>query len=112
MIEIYRDINNKVYAFSKKYNFDGRGYIVELRYNPINVSWYMTLKDINNNVIISSIRLVSKIYILRNKRAVAGLPDGDFKLIQVTENNGGGKILDFDSLGAEYKLYYVPVAEL
>jgi hypothetical protein len=111
MTEIYRDIDNKVHAFQKNYNLDGESFYIELRYNPICNSWFLTLKDQDFNIIISSIRIVSKIFLFRNKRAVGNLPKGDFKIIQKTSGRSD-KNIDFDTFGDEFKLYYFNQSEV
>lgn len=104
MTEIYRDTDNKVPYYQKSYVLTGESFTLRLNYNKHDDSWYMTIYGADGSVVLSSLRLVTLIYILRNKRAHAGIPAGDFKVEQTT--NDMSKTITYDSFGSEFKLYY------
>lgn len=111
MIEIYRDVENKVYRFQKSYTLDNEAFNISLEWNPISSSWFMNIKTTEDVLILPSTRLVSSIFMLANKRSISGLPKGDFKLIQ-TRTSANDLILDYDNFGAEFKLYYYLESEV
>ena len=102
MIEIKR------YAFSsfkKEYILDNETFYIWIYYNTMDESWYMTIQDSAENTIIAGILLRTHLNLLSLYRAHPNIPIGDFQLIKQSINKD--IILDYDSFGTEYKLYYI-----
>jgi len=110
MTEITRDTTSKIPAFQKQYTLDGSAYIIRLTYNKRDDSWYMSIFTPELVTILSPIRLVSKIFLLRGKRALPNIPAGDFKVVQKSSDNAAD--ITFDNFGTEFRLYYYDADEV
>jgi len=97
-------------AFRKQYTLDNELFYIYLIFNSREEAWYMEIQDSSENVVLSCIKLVTEIFLLNKKRTHANIPKGDFKLVKQSDNNS--LILNYDTLGTEYILYYYEEDEL
>lgn len=95
-----------------RYNFelelDGQTYTFDFEWNDRDQGWYMTITDINENVLLAGRRIVLNWPLISRYRD-AGLPAGTLEAIDTGSNDVEPGFAD---LGDRVKLLYTPLADL
>jgi hypothetical protein len=82
-------------------------YQLYISWNTRMESWYMTILDINDNILVGSIRLVPDVMLLKKYRAsVPELPPGDLVIFDLEGKMETAEITR-DNLGSRFDLSYV-----
>lgn len=88
----------------------GSNWILGLRYNARDVSWYLSISDNNDNLVLSGIKLVPTYPLIERYRYIPNLPNGDFIVMDLDESPGGS--VNFDNLGTRYQLVFFTQEEI
>jgi hypothetical protein len=88
-------------------DLSGVRYQFYISWNTRMVSWYMTILDINDRILVGGIRLVPDVLLLRKYRAsVPELPPGDLVIFD-REGKLETAEITRDNLGSRFDLSYV-----
>lgn len=107
-IPIYKNLSSR-YVF--EIELDVTIYFLEFDYNAREEAWYLSIYDSSETLLLSGIKLVLYLPLIKQNQNITGLPTGDFILFD-SENNITTAIVDFDSFGERFKLYYLTESEI
>lgn len=99
--------------FSYQINLEGTIFTLFFDWNERNESWYMSILDgegVNN--ILVGIRLVPGYSLLKQYRGTAGIPEGEFLIVDNQSDNDG--VIEYDNIGvgARFVLIYSTQEEI
>lgn len=80
-------------------------------WNARETSWYMNIQDQNEANILTGIKMVPMYQLLRQYRAYAALPNGDFMLWDLSQDPVNSDVT-FDNFGRRYQLLFVSREEI
>lgn len=84
---------------------------LEFAYNAREVAWYMSIYDSSEQLLLAGIKLIVGLPLLETHRYIAGLPKGDFILVD-KESDLNSVVVDFDSLKTRYDFLYLTESEM
>ena len=113
IVPIFQNISSK---FTMQVNLENVNYKLRIAWNTREEAWKMNVLDINDNVLISEVKLVSGFPLLRQFEAKSlvnnlKLPQGDFVLVDL-ENNPQTSVVTYNNLGTRYQLVFFNREEL
>jgi hypothetical protein len=97
--------------FSYDIELAGELFRLFFSWNARETSWYMDIQDQNENNILTGIKMVPMYQLLRQYRAYATLPDGDFMLWDLRQDSDNSNV-NFDNFGKRYQLLFVSREEI
>ncbi len=89
---------------------DGDVYSLRFSYNAREAAWYLDILS-DGTELLCGVKLVIGYRLLRQYRAIPGLPNGDF-FVQDNEPESQAGRIDFDNLGNRYMLVFATYTEL
>jgi hypothetical protein len=108
IIPVFNNISSK---FTIQIELDAITFILSFRWNVRGQAWYMNIFDKDNNLLKAGIKLVAKYSLLKQYRAVEGLPPGEFILADAEDDPLSGP-MGFENFGTRYQLLYFNRSEL
>ena len=106
IMPIYNSSSSK---FQYTMALDGNTYQFTFQFNFREGFWYMDIGDVDGNYIRTGFKLTVGYYLLNQYRG-DNLPPGNFIVLNLA--NDAVTILNFDTLGQQYKLVYLTEAEM
>ncbi len=96
------------YQFSS--NYDGTRFYVQMDYNKRNDTWYSTIKNADQEIILAGVANLTNVQGMTKRFAIDGLfPYGD---LLVADSNDMGQDPTWENYGDDVSLFYVSGATL
>jgi len=90
-------------------NLDGQNYGFRFRYNRRNDTWYVTIYDSNEQVVISDAAVLSYMHSMTARLGVSGfMPFGD---LYCSDVNSGKEDPSYNNFGKVVKLFYMSLVD-
>lgn len=99
----------EVPLYTERVALDGVEYIFRFDWNNREQRWYMGIKDTDEAPLVSGVKLVSETPLTFTQKYVAGLPQGEFLLLDFET---GGVPPGFSDIGQRVELWYYSEGEL
>jgi hypothetical protein len=94
--------------FSIRTTLDGSSYTLTFFWAAREGRWYLTLRDLNEVVLVAGLKLIANWPLLRRSQHIAGIPPGNLTVVDYSAM--GGEPPGFEELGARCKVLYYPVS--
>lgn len=92
-------------------SLDGIIYYLNFNWNTRESAWYMDIANSSETLILAGIKLVPDYRLLKQYKAIEGLPAGDFLLVDSKQDDQNSQVT-FDNFGDRYVLMYVEESDL
>ena len=93
--------------FSIRTVLDGQSYGLTFYYCAREDRWYLTIRDINEAVLVAGLKLIANWPLLRRCQHVPGIPRGNLTCVDYSAQ--GGESPGLSDLGTRCRLLYYPV---
>lgn len=98
-------------SYTIEANLNNEAFKLNFTWNQRESSWYMDILDIDENHILSGIKLVSSYLLIRQYNAIPNLPKGDFYIVDLNDDPDTGNV-SFDEFGKRFQLIFYTEEEL
>ena len=105
-IPTFQDISS---SFTQTIELDGSLYILVTKWNARAEAFYLDIYNSVKTLIIAGIKLVPNYDLLLQYEYLTTLPPGKLFVVDIQEGDGR---IEFDTLGARFKLVYVTEGEV
>ncbi len=105
------NINNNSARFSQNIDLGGTIYNLLIYWNNRTELWFLDIRDLNQNPILTGSLLSPNNPIFANSRANQSLPNGDIVLIDL-KNDLDNVDLTFDTFGVRYQVVFYTDEEI
>ncbi len=109
IIPTYQKISSK-YVIDIELN--GTMFSLHFLWNTREEFWYMNIFSAEGDPVITGIKIVPKYALLEQFKAVPGLPEGDFFVVDNDQNNPYSEGITYDNFGTRYSLLFITTEEI
>ena len=102
-------LTNQVLLYSQIQGLDGTKYNIAFRYNSRNDTWYMTIADTNNNILIRSMPCLTNVIEMTNRLGSepSVFPIGELIFLDITTDAIADLDCTEENFGQAVQLFYL-----